>query len=638
MKLQQALLLLILGSSMLYSSSQAQTLDCSFQDDLDVRGDGSLLVRRVINQTDQTVSVELEYAGEGWLGFAFSELPVMVPNMAVIGLPDTGIVEKYDLTSRSLAGVMPSADSSSLTQQTITQANGVTTLTFTKPLVEEGEVPVVAGMNRFNWAYGSSNTLGQHAFTDRGSVIASFDECLVVAQSPVPPPVTAPVAPPVSSPVCPPVAPPMSAPTMAPPVAPPMASPVAAPVAEPEAPVAMRRTMAPIPSVAATPTWSGPASPVQPPAVSHRPTSAPIPVLQAPTPLLSPDTLLDCSFQDDLDVRGDGSLLLRRVINQVDQTVSVELEYAGEGWLGFAFSELPVMVPNTAVIGLPDTGVVEKYDLTLRALSGVLPAEDSSSLMDHTITQANGITILKFTKPLMEEGEVPVSAGEVRFNWAYGSSNTLGQHAFTDRGSMVTNFPECLEAGETAAPTAAPMVAVPSSDNIVDLGDGRLQAILDRQDGAVQMVLTTDEPAGTITVEMMYAGEAWIGFGFSENGLMPGSKAVIALPDSNTALQYDLNDRNLDDVVPFSTQTLLDSSVSQEDGVTTLTFTKLLEEPGELPISLTDSIFLYAIGFDNTLAVHQIREAVTLSATPTAEPTANSDGSHTRGHYFTRRN
>ena len=333
-------------------------------------------------------------------------------------------------------------------------------------------------------------------------------------------------------------------------------------------------------------------------------------------------TTLDCSFQDDLDVRGDGSLLVRRIINQADQTVSVELEYAGEGWLGFAFSELPVMVPNTAVIGLPDTGIVEKYDLTARALAGVMPAADSSSLTDHTITQADGVTILKFTKPLMEDGEVPVSAGEVRFNWAYGSSNTLGLHA--SRGSMVANFPECLEAGETAAPTAAPTSAVAApTPGVVDLGDGRLQAILERQGGAVQMVLTTDEPAGTITVEMTYAGEAWIGFGFSENGLMPGSKAVIALPDSNTALQYDLNARNLNDVVPFSTQTLLDSSMLQEDGVTTLTFTKLLEEQGELPISLTDnSIFLYAIGFDNTLAVHQIREAVTLSATPTAAPTA----------------
>ena len=106
MKLQQALLL-FLGTSMLYSSKcQAQTtLDCAFQEDLDVQGDGSLLVRRVVNQDDQTVTVQLEYAGEGWLGFAFSEQPIMVPNTAVIGLPDTGVVEKYDLTARALEPV-----------------------------------------------------------------------------------------------------------------------------------------------------------------------------------------------------------------------------------------------------------------------------------------------------------------------------------------------------------------------------------------------------------------------------------------------------------------------------------------------------------------------------------------------------
>ena len=166
-----------------------------------------------------------------------------------------------------------------------------------------------------------------------------------------------------------------------------------------------------------------------------------------------------------------------------------------------------------------------------------------------------------------------------------------------------------------AAPTDAPAAAAPApAPGVVDLGDGRLQAIIEREGGAVQMVLTTDEPAGTITVEMTYAGDAWIAFGVSENGLMPGSKAVIGLPDTGIVEKYDLTARSLAGVTPAADSTSLSQqTITQANGVTTLTFTKPLEEPGELPISLTDSIFLYAIGSSNTLGFHQIFEAVALS-------------------------
>ena len=155
----------------------AQILDCSFQNDFDAAGDGSVLVRRVINQRDQTVSVEVEYAGEGWIGVAFSVQPLMVPNIAVIGLPGTGVVGKYDLQQRALSGVT-SLGTSTLTSTSITQANGITTLAFTKPLVDPGEPTVVPGENRFNWAVGSSNELAIHA--NRASVLANFDECIVM--------------------------------------------------------------------------------------------------------------------------------------------------------------------------------------------------------------------------------------------------------------------------------------------------------------------------------------------------------------------------------------------------------------------------------------------------------------------------
>lgn len=39
----------------------------------------------------------------------------------------------------------------------------------------------------------------------------------------------------------------------------------------------------------------------------------------------------------------------------------------------------------------------------------------------------------------------------------------------------------------------------------------------------------------------MYQGEGWLGIGFSESGNMPGSDAVIGLPDEATALEYDMD-------------------------------------------------------------------------------------------------
>lgn len=178
-------------------------------------------------------------------------------------------------------------------------------------------------------------------------------------------------------------------------------------------------------------------------------------------------TLPDAAY----DIRGDGSLLLRQLLNQVDATVTVQLEYAGEGWLGFAFSESSSMVPNTAVIGLPRANTVQKYALTSRSLTGVTPLGSSSqSLTDASIAQRNGITTMFFTKKLVEAGEVSVATGggENRFLWAVGGDNDLAMHVA--RGSATIVLAQCLGKA-AAAPTsssssAATPMAAPASDPV----------------------------------------------------------------------------------------------------------------------------------------------------------------------------
>lgn len=42
---------------------------------------------------------------------------------------------------------------------------------------------------------------------------------------------------------------------------------------------------------------------------------------------------------------------------------------------------------------------------------------------------------------------------------------------------------------------------------------------------------------------MEYTGLAWAAVGFSADGMMVGSDAVIGLPDDQTVLEYDLADK-----------------------------------------------------------------------------------------------
>ena len=167
----------------------------------------------------------------------------------------------------------------------------------------------------------------------------------------------------------------------------------------------------------------------------------------APTPadVSKPTTPVLCSFDtfEAFDVRGDGSLLMKNYINLADKTVSVQLEYNDEAWIGFAFTNEAVMVPNTATIGLPDNNVVEKYSLISKSLAGVTPLEGArQTLVDGSIVQTEGRTTLEFTKLLSEGDEVEVKTNAAnRFNWAIGSSNELGVHF--DRGSILLTFNTC---------------------------------------------------------------------------------------------------------------------------------------------------------------------------------------------------
>jgi len=114
-------------------------------------------------------------------------------------------------------------------------------------------------------------------------------------------------------------------------------------------------------------------------------------------------------------------------------------------------------------------------------------------------------------------------------------------------------------------------------------------------------------PEGTFSVELVHEGESWLGFAFSETGLMIGSEAVLGLPEENAVKKYYLTGKSTGsiEVMPDVQQTLMDASIEIVDGQTIMKFTKFLSENGEIAILPSGkNIMLYAHGDGLTLGYH----------------------------------
>jgi hypothetical protein len=130
-----------------------------------------------------------------------------------------------------------------------------------------------------------------------------------------------------------------------------------------------------------------------------------------------------------------------------------------------------------------------------------------------------------------------------------------------------------------------------------------------RSNGNILFRHVTNPVAGTLTVELVYEGLAWLGLGFSSNGRMLGSLAVIGLPNEDVTAKYNLGAYSISGVlqVASSQQTLTDSSITQNATHTVLKFTKLLAEDGELELRADGRHnFIYAVGGNNALSSRHI--------------------------------
>ncbi len=120
----------------------------------------------------------------------------------------------------------------------------------------------------------------------------------------------------------------------------------------------------------------------------------------------------------------------------------------------------------------------------------------------------------------------------------------------------------------------------------------------------------------TITMELTCEGSGeWVGIGFSNDGKMQGSEAVLGVPGQRP-LKYALNGKYAAAVIPMPEhkQTLTDESLEvDEDGRTIMRFTKVMKEDDEIEIRSGENIFLFARGMTSTLGYHPQRSSFKLT-------------------------
>ena len=386
------------------------------------------------------------------------------------------------------------------------------------------------------------------------------------------------------------------------------------------------------------------------------PTLAPTwaPVTSPPTwaPVASPAALglaanqaLDCSFRGVQQLPFD--MTLQQITNPEEGTVTIELTTPKQAWLALGFGSQ--MVGTTAVVGLPDEGTVSKMFLGSQRQSDFVNV-DSSSLSDASIAQTpEGGTVLRFTKPLVEEGETAVaSEGNQNIIVAAGRSNTFGFHE--DYSPLLVEMDACLDpTALTGNGNADDNGDDPPPDFNADDLDCTLRSGLEITSG-VSIKEVYNQVEQTATIEMTYENEegAWLGIALASSGFMVGNTAVIGLPDEpvepgvNPA-KYFLGGKVDSAVtrVPDAEQTLTDASIVQNATHTVMTFTQPLVQDGEREVLVGNGVSnsaIFATGRGNSFAdgIHSNFGAFDLTLTACLEPgeTPPADGGNKQADLF----
>jgi hypothetical protein len=135
--------------------------------------------------------LEVDNNNGGWIGFGWSTNGSMIGGEAIVGLTDARSVLKYNLSSKDVSGVTPMpAARQTLTDTSIRLEGDKAIMTFTKMLVEDGELEIYeTGPNAFLHARGSDGqTIGYHAYSGRFVFTKDFVDDIIATDPPTPRP------------------------------------------------------------------------------------------------------------------------------------------------------------------------------------------------------------------------------------------------------------------------------------------------------------------------------------------------------------------------------------------------------------------------------------------------------------------
>ena len=110
----------------------------------------------------------------------------------------------------------------------------------------------------------------------------------------------------------------------------------------------------------------------------------------------------------------------------------------------------------------------------------------------------------------------------------------------------------------------------------------------------------------------------------SITGTMEGGEGIIGTPDDGMVQKYTLGSSPRIELMPADKQTLMSTSITQENGQTIMEFAKYLVEEGENEITSDgENTFLWAIGSGNSPGYHAARDNfdANIQATPAAVTT-----------------
>lgn len=289
------------------------------------------------------------------------------------------------------------------------------------------------------------------------------------------------------------------------------------------------------------------------------------------------------------------------------------------------------MVGSDAVIGLVEGGSVQKY-----ALGGKVVAQTAgvhlldrqtlvfSSIVQHKADDGSVTTVLTFEK-LLEESDMYevrlLHSGENVFLWAIGPPGATELARHTSKGAFTLDL--TLVRNEAASGLGGSG----STTNTTSIGGSSSDSSTKNVASIVDAECNSDVEAGYLMLPLMpevsfhwkvdgnnfcgifqYLGDAWLGWGFSEDGNMIGSTAIIGLPNENTVDVRNINDKSVQGFVVATEQSLVESSITQVNGVTQLRFTKALDT---VPvINNGANTFIFAVGESNEFGYHQHRSAL----------------------------